>query len=154
MKSVVLSVALHQERRPKERSKEHNRLLKLGCIGPKKYSPNKNILKLAKKEKAKLTITTKPLEAVTGADCVMTDKWISMNDKVNKISKKKTLKPYQVNEKLMSKANSDAIFMHCLPVGRGEEVTNEVIDGKQSVVWRQALNRVHAQKSIIKWCLD
>ncbi len=54
----------------------------------------------------------------------------------------------------MSRANSDAIFMHCLPVGRGEEVTNEVIDGNQSVVWRQALNRVHAQKSIIKWCLD
>ena len=84
----------------------------------------------------------------------MTDKWISMNDKVNKISKKKTLKPYQVNKKIMSTAKSDAIFMHCLPVGRGEEVTNEVIDGKQSVVWRQALNRVHAQKSIIKWCLD
>ena len=54
----------------------------------------------------------------------------------------------------MNKANSDAIFMHCLPVGRGEEVTDEVIDGKKSVVWRQALNRVHAQKSIIKWCLD
>ena len=58
------------------------------------------------------------------------------------------------NKKLMSKANSNAIFMHCLPVGRGEEVTDDVIDGKQSVVWRQALNRVHAQKSIIKWCLD
>ena len=135
-----------------EAAGKFNFQLKIGC--PKKYSPNKNILKLAKKEKVNLTITTKPLEAVTGADCVMTDKWISMNDKVNKISKKKTLKPYQVNEKLMSKANSDAIFMHCLPVGRGEEVTNEVIDGKQSVVWRQALNRVHAQKSIIKWCLD
>ena len=59
-----------------------------------------------------------------------------------------------LNEKLMQKAKSDAIFMHCLPVGRGEEVTDEVIDGKQSVVWRQALNRVHAQKSIINWCLD
>ncbi len=126
--------------------------LKIGC--PKKYSPNKNILRLAKKEKVNLTITSKPLEAVTGADCVMTDKWISMNDKVNKSSKKKALKPYQVNKKLMSEAHPDAIFMHCLPVGRGEEVTNEVIDGKQSVVWRQALNRVHAQKSIIKWCLD
>ena len=135
-----------------EAAGKFNFKLKIGC--PKKYSPNKNILKLAKKEKVKLTITSKPLEAVTGADCVMTDKWVSMNDKVNKISKKKTLKPYQVNKKLMSKANSDAIFMHCLPVGRGEEVTNEVIDGKQSVVWRQALNRVHAQKSIIKWCLD
>ena len=81
-------------------------------------------------------------------------KWVSMNDKVNKKSKKKTLKPFQVNEKLMLKAKSDAIFMHCLPVGRGEEVTDKVIDGKQSVVWRQALNRVHAQKSIINWCID
>jgi|TARA_B100001057_G_scaffold87413_1_gene83364 ornithine carbamoyltransferase len=135
-----------------EAAAKFNFELKIGC--PKKYSPNKSILKHAKKEKVKLTITSKPLEAVTGADCVMTDKWVSMNDKVNKVSKKKTLKPYQVNKKLMSKANSDAIFMHCLPVGRGEEVTNEVIDGKQSVVWRQALNRVHAQKSIIKWCLD
>ena len=84
----------------------------------------------------------------------MTYKWVSMNDKVNKKAKKKFLKPFQVNKKLMSKANSDSIFMHCLPVGRGEEVTDEVIDGKQSVVWRQALNRVHVQKSIIKWCLD
>ena len=72
----------------------------------------------------------------------------------SKKTKKKVLKPFQVNKKLMKKANSNAIFMHCLPVGRGEEVTDEVIDGKQSVVWRQALNRVHAQKSIIKWCLD
>ena len=126
--------------------------LKIGC--PKKYSPNKNILNWAKKNKVNLTVTTKPDEAVKNSDCVMTDKWISMNDKVNKKSKKKILKPYQVNKKLMSKANADAIFMHCLPVGRGEEVTDEIIDGKQSVVWRQALNRVHAQKSIIKWCLN
>ena len=84
----------------------------------------------------------------------MTDKWISMNDKVNKSKKKKSLKKYQVNKKLMSLAKSDAIFMHCLPVGRGEEVTNDVIDGKQSVVWTQALYRVHAQKSIINWCLN
>ena len=60
----------------------------------------------------------------------MTDKWVSMNDKVNKKTKKKVLKPFQVNKKLMKKANSNAIFMHCLPVGRGEEVTDEVIDGK------------------------
>ena len=126
--------------------------LKIGC--PKKYSPNKKILNWAKKNKVNLIVTTKPDEAVKNSDCVMTDKWVSMNDKVNKNSKKKTLKPYQVNKKLMSKANSDAIFMHCLPVGRGEEVTDEIIDGKQSVVWRQASNRVHAQKSIIKWCLD
>jgi ornithine carbamoyltransferase len=126
--------------------------LKIGC--PKKYSPNKNILGWAKKNKANIIVTANPDEAVKNSDCVMTDKWVSMNDKVNKKSKKKILKPYQVNKKLMSKANSDAIFMHCLPVGRGEERTDEIIDGKQSVVWRQALNRVHAQKSIIKWCLD
>tara|TARA_B100000886_G_scaffold184266_1_gene126428 strand:+ start:3362 stop:4288 length:927 start_codon:yes stop_codon:yes gene_type:complete len=126
--------------------------LKIAC--PKKYSPNKKILSWAKKNKVSLFITTKPDEAVQNSDCVMTDKWVSMNDKVNKKNKKKILKPYQVNKKLINKANSDAIFMHCLPVGRGEEVTNEVIDGRQSVVWRQALNRVHAQKSIIKWCLD
>tara|TARA_B100001121_G_scaffold179255_1_gene156425 strand:+ start:6 stop:932 length:927 start_codon:yes stop_codon:yes gene_type:complete len=135
-----------------EAAGKFNFKLKVGC--PKKYSPSKSILKVAKKYKVKLAITSKPFEAVKGADCVMTDKWISMNDKVNNVSKKKILKPYQVNKRLMREANSDAIFMHCLPVGRGEEVTNEVIDGKQSVVWRQALNRVHVQKSIIKWCLD
>ena len=126
--------------------------LKIGC--PKKYAPGKIILGWAKKNKVNLLITQKPDEAVKNSDCVMTDKWVSMNDKVNKKTKKKVLKPFQVNKKLMKKANSNAIFMHCLPVGRGEEVTDEVIDGKQSVVWRQALNRVHAQKSIIKWCLD
>ncbi len=126
--------------------------LKIGC--PKKYSPNRSILYWAKKNKVNLSIMANPLEAIKDSDCVMTDKWVSMNDKVNAKAKKKILKPYQVNKKLMSKANSDAIFMHCLPVGRGEEVTDEVIDGKKSVVWRQALNRVHAQKSIIKWCLD
>ena len=126
--------------------------LKIGC--PKKYAPGKKILGWAKKNKVNLLITQKPDEAVKNSDCVMTDKWVSMNDKVNKKTKKKVLKPFQVNKNLMKKANSNAIFMHCLPVGRGEEVTDEVIDGKQSVVWRQALNRVHAQKSIIKWCLD
>jgi len=126
--------------------------LKIGC--PKNYSPNKTILNWAKKNKVNLTVTTKPDDAVKNSDCVMTDKWVSMNDKVNKKSKKKTLKPYQVNKKLMSKANADAIFMHCLPVGRGEEVTDEIIDGRKSVVWRQALNRIHVQKSIMKWCLD
>ena len=126
--------------------------LKIGC--PKKYTPNNKILYWAKKNKVKLTITQKPEEAVKGSDCVMTDKWVSMNDKVNKKLKKKNLKSYQVNNKLMQKAKPDAIFMHCLPVGRGEEVTDEVIDGKQSVVWTQALNRVHAQKSIINWCLN
>ena len=126
----------------------------LNIGSPKKYMPNSKILKWAKKNKVSLTITKKPEEAVENSDCVMTDKWVSMNDKVNKKEKKKNLKNYQVNKSLMKLAKSDAIFMHCLPVGRGEEVTDEVIDGKQSVVWTQALNRVHAQKSIINWCLN
>ena len=126
--------------------------LKIGC--PTKFAPNKKILSWAKKNKVDLLVTKNPHEAVKDADCVMTDKWISMNDKVNKKQKKKSLKSYQVNKILMSKAKSDAIFMHCLPVGRGEEVTDEIIDGKKSVVWQQALNRVHAQKSIINWCLN
>ena len=126
--------------------------LKIAC--PQRYSPSKDIIKWAKKNKTNLKITRDPKEAVKNADCVMTDKWVSMNDKVNKKAKKKLLKKYQVNKKLMNVASSDAIFMHSLPVGRGEEVTNEVIDGKQSVVWKQALNRVHAQKSIIRWCLS
>ncbi len=124
----------------------------IGC--PDKYKPKKQILNWAKKNKARLFITKDPKKAVKNADCVMTDKWISMNDKVNKQKKKKTLKDYQVNDSLMKLAKPDAIFMHCLPVGRGEEVTDKVIDGKQSVVWTQALNRVHVQKSIIKWCLS
>ena len=135
-----------------EAASKFNFSLKIGC--PKKYAPSKKVLNWAKKNKVKLLVTTKPDEAVKDSDFIMTDKWVSMNDKVNKKQKKKTLKPYQVNKKLMRKAKSDSIFMHCLPVGRGEEVTDDIIDGKQSVVWRQALNRVHTQKSIIKWCLD
>ena len=136
-----------------EAASRFNFKLKIGC--PDKYKPNKKIMLWAKKNKVDVNLVTKnPNEAAKDVDCVMTDKWVSMNDKVNKKAKKNSLKPYQVNKKLMKIAKSDAIFMHCLPVGRGEEVTDEVIDGKQSVVWRQALNRVHAQKSIINWCLN
>jgi len=125
--------------------------LNIGC--PDKYKPSKSIIAWAKQNKANITITKNPNEAVKNADCVMTDKWVSMNDKVDRKKKKNFLKEYQVNKKIMKLAKSDAIFMHCLPVGRGEEATDEIIDGKQSVVWTQALNRVHAQKSIINWCL-
>ena len=76
-----------------------------------------------------------------------------MGDKTNKKKKKKLLKSYQVNNKIMKLAKTDAIFMHCLPASRGEEVTNQVMDGKQSVVWLEALNRIHVQKSIIEYCL-
>ena len=125
--------------------------LNIGC--PEKYKPKKKVLDWIKKNKANISINKNPFEAVKNADCIMTDKWISMNDKVDKKKKKKILKGYQVNKKLMKLTKTDAIFMHCLPVSRGDEVTDEIIDGKQSVVWTQALNRVHAQKSIINWCL-
>ena len=124
---------------------------KIAC--PKKYQPNKKIVSEAKKNNCKLLITEDPFEAVEGADCVMTDKWISMSDKGDKKKKKKILKKFQVNKKLMNSAKTDAIFMHCLPASRGEEVTNDVMDGKQSVVWLQAFNRIRAQKSIIEWGL-
>ena len=125
--------------------------LAIAC--PKKFRPEEKIIKWAKKNKAKIWITKDPFEAANLADCVMTDKWISMGDRVNEKKKKKLLKPYQVNKKIMKLAKEKAIFMHCLPASRGEEVTNEVLDGKQSVVWLEALNRIHVQKSIIQWCL-
>ena len=125
----------------------------LAIASPKKFQADKKILKWAKNKNAKIFVTQDPQEAINLADCVMTDKWISMNDKSNKKQKRKLLKPYQVNSKIMKLAKPDAIFMHCLPANRGDEVTNDVIDGKQSVVWLEALNRMHVQKSIIEWCL-
>ena len=137
-----------------EAAAQFNFELAIAC--PKKFEPNTKIVQWAKSKNAKILITKDPAEAANLADCVMTDKWISMGDKVNKNKKKKLLKPYQVNKKIMKMAKTDAIFMHCLPASREEreeEVTNEVMDGKQSVVWLEALNRIHIQKSIIQWCL-
>ena len=125
----------------------------LSIASPKQFRPGKKIVEWAKRKNTKILITEDPKEAINLVDCVMTDKWISMGDEVNKKKKKKLLKPYQVNKKIMKLAKKDAIFMHCLPASRGEEVTNDVIDGKQSVVWLEALNRIHVQKSIIQWCL-
>ncbi len=134
-----------------EASVKFNFELSIAC--PKKFRPDKKIVKWAKKKNAKILITKDPKEAANLADCVMTDKFISMGFKGNKKKKKKLLMPYQVNKKIMQLAKKDAIFMHCLPASRGEEVTNEVMDGKQSAVWLEALNRIHVQKSIIQWCL-
>ena len=134
-----------------EAATQFNFQLAIAC--PKKLEPNKKILKWAKKKKANILITKDPKEAAEKADAIMTDKWISMNDRANKTKKEKLLKPYQVNKKIMKLAKSEAIFMHCLPASRQKEVTNEVMDGKQSAVWLEALNRMHVQKSIIQWCL-
>ena len=93
-----------------------------------------------------------PEAAVKDADCVFTDTWVSMGDREAQ-HRHNILKPYQVNSALMAKAKPDALFMHCLPAHRGEEVTDEVMDGPQSVVFDEAENRLHAQKGLLAWCL-
>ena len=92
-----------------------------------------------------------PVQAVTGANLVLTDTWLSMG--CDDVQRPKLLAPYQVNAALMAHAAPDALFMHCLPAHRGEEVTDEVMDGPQSVVWDEAENRMHIQKGILTWCL-
>jgi ornithine carbamoyltransferase len=119
---------------------------------PPELKPKKWLTDWAKSTKADIAIVTDPEAAVKGADCVVTDTWVSMGDK-NGQRRHNLLKRYQVNARLMAKAKPDAIFMHCLPAHRGEEVTNEVIDGPQSVVFDEAENRLHAQKGILTWCL-
>jgi ornithine carbamoyltransferase len=120
---------------------------------PPELAPNKLLKDWIKATGAPIVLGTRPDEAVRGADCVVTDTWVSMGDKDGE-HRHNLLKPYQVNGKLMSLANADAIFMHCLPAHRGEEVTDEVIDGPQSVVFDEAENRLHAQKGILAWCLN
>tara|TARA_Y100000996_G_scaffold205649_1_gene161361 strand:+ start:7650 stop:8579 length:930 start_codon:yes stop_codon:yes gene_type:complete len=124
--------------------------LNVGC--PKKYMPKKFILEWVKKNKRKINIFHNPIQAARNADVVFTDKFISINDKVNIKKKIKEFNKFIVNSTLMSIAKKDAIFLHCLP--RGNEVTEEVFSGKQSKVWQQAINRVHVQKSILLYCFD
>ncbi|NDW04916.1 ornithine carbamoyltransferase [Jiella pacifica] len=105
----------------------------------------------ARGEGAKILTTEDPVEAVSGADCVVTDTWVSMG-REDRARGHNVFMPYQVNERLMAHAKPEALFMHCLPAHRGEEVTDGVIDGPQSVVFDEAENRLHAQKSILAWC--
>ena len=90
---------------------------------------------------------------MAGADCVVTDTWVSMGQQPEASRRNQLLGPYAVDDKLMKSAARDAIFMHCLPAYRGHEVTAAVIDGPRSVVWDEAENRLHAQKAILAWCL-
>ncbi len=117
---------------------------------PAELKPAAPLLAWAQDNGAKLTLTTRPEEAVEGADCVITDCWVSMGDKEG--NRHNLLRPYQVDGKLMNRAERNAVFMHCLPASRGEEVTDEVMDGAQSVVYDEAENRLHAQKAILAWC--
>lgn len=119
---------------------------------PEGFQPTPEVMAWAREHGADLTVTTKPEAAVEGADCVVTDTWASMNV-TDSESRHVQLQPYQVTAGLMARAKRDAIFMHCLPAHRGEEVTAEVMDGKASVVFDETENRVHAQKAILGWCL-
>jgi ornithine carbamoyltransferase len=125
--------------------------LALAC--PPQLNPERSVLEWARREGARIALTDDPVEAVTGADCVVTDTWVSMGQQNDAARRKQLLGPYAIDERLMGKAAPDAIFMHCLPAYRGHEVKDTVIDGPQSVVWDEAENRLHAQKAILAWCL-
>jgi len=124
--------------------------LRLAC--PAELAPEESVVAWAKREKGAISVTKDPVAAVRGADCVVTDTWVSMGQ-TDAARRKKLLAPYTVDKTLMGRAAEGAIFMHCLPAYRGHEVTAEVIDGPQSVVFDEAENRLHAQKAILAWCL-
>jgi ornithine carbamoyltransferase len=119
---------------------------------PEALRPPPDILAWAEAEGAVIELTESPEEAVAGADAVVTDTWVSMNDAPG-TNRHNLLRPFQVNEALMAKAAPGAVFMHCLPAHRGEEVTDGVLDGPQSVVFDEAENRMHAQAGVLAWCL-
>ena len=124
---------------------------KLNIAAPNAYRPDRRDLTRAAAAQGRVEVTDDPKAAVRGADLVVADTWVSMGDE-DADERFAALRPYQVDAPLMALAAPDALFMHCLPAHRGEEVTCAVIDGAQSVVWDEAENRVHAQKSILAWC--
>jgi ornithine carbamoyltransferase len=124
-------------------------VLKVAC--PDAYAPDRVDLARAAEAQGRIEVGADPVAAVSGADLVMADTWVSMGD-TDADERLEALAPFQVDEALMAHAASDALFMHCLPAHRGEEVSEGVIDGPASVVWDEAENRIHAQKSILAWC--
>jgi ornithine carbamoyltransferase len=125
---------------------------RLNVATPPELAPSKVLADFVRASGAAIDLGRDPEAAVRNADCVVTDTWVSMGDK-DGARRHNLLKPYQVNARLMALASPEALFMHCLPAHRGEEVTDEVIDGPQSVVFDEAENRLHAQKGILTWCL-
>ncbi|WP_436642365.1 ornithine carbamoyltransferase [Microbaculum sp. FT89] len=123
----------------------------LKIASPDGLKPKAELLDWSRRNDAAVSVFDDPFEAVDGADCVVTDTWVSMGDSERE-RRHNLLKPYQVNDALMAAAAPEAIFMHCLPAHRGEEVTDSVMDGPQSVVFDEAENRLHAQKGILAWC--
>ncbi len=124
--------------------------LRLAC--PDQLRPEDDALEWVKAQKADVSLSNDPEKAVKGADCVVTDTWVSMGQS-DAAKRKKMLAPFGVDARLMGKAAKGAIFMHCLPAYRGLEVSEDVLEGPQSVVWDEAENRLHAQKAILAWCL-
>ena len=121
--------------------------------GPEQLDPDGKAMAFAKGEGRSVTIERDPAKAVPHADVVIADTWVSMHDAQSVRERRHNmLRPYQVDARLMEAAGPQALFMHCLPAHRGEEVTSEVMDGPQSVVWDEAENRLHAQKAILRWC--
>lgn len=123
---------------------------RINIATPPELKPSEEVLAMAG---GRASWTSDPFAAVDGSDCVITDTWVSMGDKERE-RRHNLLSPYQVNDRLMAAANKDAIFMHCLPAHRDEEVTASVIDGPQSVVFDEAENRLHAQKGVLAWALN
>ena len=126
----------------------------LTFAGPPTLDPEAEFVALARSKGVRVEIVRDPVEAVDGADLVVTDTWVSMHDSQTTKERRHTqLRPYQVNEALMAHAKADALFMHCLPAHREEEATSAVMDGPNSVIFDEAENRLHAQKAIMRWCL-
>ena len=124
----------------------------LNVATPEGSEPEKRYAGWARDNGGKIMLTTSPQDAVRDVDCVVTDTWVSMGQE-HRARGHNVFVPYQVNAELMRLAKKDALFMHCLPAHRGDEVTDEVIDGPHSVVFDEAENRLHAQKAVIAWCL-
>ncbi|HEY9039976.1 MAG TPA: ornithine carbamoyltransferase [Roseovarius sp.] len=126
----------------------------LTFTGPAQLDPEAEFIDLARNAGVRIDIERDPHKAVEGADLVVTDTWVSMHDSQSaKERRHNMLRPYQVNDALMAAAKPDALFMHCLPAHREEEVTSAVMDGPNSVVFDEAENRLHAQKAVVRWCL-
>ena len=122
--------------------------------GPPTLDPEADAVGFARENGARVTIERDPARAVSGADLVVTDTWVSMHDPESARERRHNqLRPYQVNEALMARAAPDALFMHCLPAHRNDEATSAVMDGPHSVVFDEAENRLHAQKAVLRWCL-
>ena len=131
-------------------SKIFNFKLRLAC--PSVRMPDENIINWAKDNGADIEIMNDPIEACKDSNAILTDTWVSMGDE-NTVNPEKIFNNFQVNDKLFAVAADDAIFMHCLPAHRGQEVTSEIIDGPRSVVWDEAENRLHIQKAILSWAI-